>query len=75
MDYKGHFATPAGRCHPLTILDDHSRFNLLLRACDNQRLFDRAVGPDGGDALLRHARRDPHRQRLALGRLLAGENT
>jgi transposase InsO family protein len=38
MDFKGHFATSAGRCHPLTMLDDHSRFNVLLRACDNERL-------------------------------------
>ncbi|MDB6166787.1 MAG: Integrase catalytic region, partial [Lacunisphaera sp.] len=31
MDFKGHFATQAGpRCHPLTVLDDHSRFNLVL---------------------------------------------
>ena len=32
IDFKGHFATLAGRCHGLTLLDDHSRFNLLLRA-------------------------------------------
>jgi transposase InsO family protein len=38
MDFKGHFATSAGRCHPLTVLDDHSRFNVLLRACDNELL-------------------------------------
>ena len=38
IDFKGHFATVAGRCHPLGILDDHSRFNLLLRACDNEQL-------------------------------------
>jgi transposase InsO family protein len=38
IDFKGHFATAAGRCHPLTMLDDHSRFNVLLRACDNERL-------------------------------------
>ena len=39
MDFKGHFATDAGgRCHPLTVLDDHSRFNVLLRACDDERL-------------------------------------
>src|SRR3990172_7044788 len=25
MDFKGHFALLAGRCHPLTPLDDHSR--------------------------------------------------
>ncbi len=37
MDFKGHFATGAGRCHPLTILDDHSRFNLCLAACSNER--------------------------------------
>jgi transposase InsO family protein len=33
MDFKGHFAIETGRCHPLTVLDDHSRFNLTLRAC------------------------------------------
>lgn len=39
IDFKGHFATSAGgRCHPLTALDDCSRFNVLLRACDNERL-------------------------------------
>jgi len=38
MDFKGHFAlTASGRCHPLTILDDHSRFLLALRACGNER--------------------------------------
>lgn len=37
MDFKGDFATAAGRCHPLTVLDDHSRFNLVLAACGNQR--------------------------------------
>jgi transposase InsO family protein len=31
MDFKGHFALQNGqRCHPLTVLDDHSRFNLAL---------------------------------------------
>jgi transposase InsO family protein len=37
MDFKGHFALPQGRCHPLTVLDDHSRFNVVLRALDNER--------------------------------------
>ena len=37
MDFKGHFAHDAGRCHPLTLLDDHSRFSLCLEACANQR--------------------------------------
>lgn len=36
-DFKGHFAMRKGRCHPLTILDDHSRFSIGLRACDNER--------------------------------------
>lgn len=31
MDFKGHFPTQAGeRCHPLGVLDDHSRFNVVL---------------------------------------------
>ena len=34
IDFKGYFETAAGRCHPLTLLDDHSRFNLILKACD-----------------------------------------
>jgi transposase InsO family protein len=38
MDFKGHFALDCGaRCQPLTVLDDHSRFNLLLQACPNQQ--------------------------------------
>jgi transposase InsO family protein len=37
MDFKGHFALSQGRCHPLTVLDDHSRFNLCLRACSDER--------------------------------------
>jgi transposase InsO family protein len=38
MDFKGHFALTNGtRCHPLTVLDDHSRFNLGLRACANEQ--------------------------------------
>lgn len=38
MDFKGHFPTQAGvRCHPLTVLDDHSRFNLVLAAEANEQ--------------------------------------
>ena len=37
MDFKGHFPTGEGRCHPLTVLDDHSRFNLCLTACADER--------------------------------------
>jgi transposase InsO family protein len=37
MDFKGHFAMRQGRCHPLTVLDDHSRYALALRACADER--------------------------------------
>lgn len=38
MDFKGHFALMnETRCHPLTLLDDHSRFSLLIRACTNEK--------------------------------------
>lgn len=38
MDFKGEFRLANGQwCYPLTVLDDHSRFSLVLRACDNQR--------------------------------------
>jgi transposase InsO family protein len=34
MDFKGWFELLDGRrCSPLTVLDDHSRFNLVLDAC------------------------------------------
>jgi len=36
MDFKGHFAMDAGRCHPLTVLDDHSRYSIGVIACDNE---------------------------------------
>jgi transposase InsO family protein len=36
MDFKGDFALEKGRCYPLTVLDDHSRFALGLRACGDQ---------------------------------------
>jgi transposase InsO family protein len=37
MDFKGPVATAAGTCHPLTVLDDCSRYNILLKSCENQR--------------------------------------
>jgi transposase InsO family protein len=37
MDFKGHFEAAAGRCHPLTVLDDHSRYALGLEACVDER--------------------------------------
>jgi len=36
MDFKGHVALRAGRLHPLTVLDDHSRFSVALSACADQ---------------------------------------
>jgi transposase InsO family protein len=37
MDFKGHFPLTSGcRCHPLTVLDDHSRFSLVLAACGDE---------------------------------------
>ena len=37
MDFKGDFALGRGRCYPLTVIDDHSRFALGLVACPSQR--------------------------------------
>jgi len=36
MDFKGHFAIDDGRCHPLTVLDDRTRFALVLQACADE---------------------------------------
>jgi len=37
MDFQGHFSIEGGRCHPLTVLDDRSRFSIGLQACLNER--------------------------------------
>ena len=39
MDFKGSFGLSGAkaRCHPLTVIDDHSRFCLLLSACPNEQ--------------------------------------
>ena len=37
MDFKGFFTLQAGgHCHPLTVIDDHSRFLVGLKACPNE---------------------------------------
>lgn len=41
IDFKGNFYLSdhrSLRCHPLTILDDHSRFALCLEGCEGERL-------------------------------------
>lgn len=38
MDYKGWFKLlNRQECHPLTITDDHSRYNICLHACKNEQ--------------------------------------
>lgn len=37
MDFKGHVPAGRQRCHPLTIIDDHSRFSLCIAACTDER--------------------------------------
>jgi len=37
MDFKGHVPCRDGRCHPLTVLDDHSRYAVVLAACADER--------------------------------------
>lgn len=37
IDFKGYIETGQGRCYPLTMLDDHSRFCQILKACLNER--------------------------------------
>jgi len=38
MDFKGWVAlVDESRCHPLTVLDDHSRYSLCLEACANEQ--------------------------------------
>jgi len=38
MDFKGHYLLGSQEsCHPLTVLDDHSRYALCLQACRNEQ--------------------------------------
>jgi transposase InsO family protein len=37
MDFKGYFQVRDGQCHPLTVLDDHSRYSLCIGACRNEQ--------------------------------------
>lgn len=37
MDFMGHFPLDLGRCHTLTVLDDHSRFCVGARACGDEK--------------------------------------
>lgn len=37
MDFKGHVATGGGRLHPLTVIDDHSRYAVVLKAAGDER--------------------------------------
>lgn len=37
MDFKGHFPLGRGRCHPLSVIDDHARFAVGLTACGDER--------------------------------------
>ncbi len=37
MDFKGYFRLEQGTCHPLTAIDDHSRFSICLRSCPNEQ--------------------------------------
>jgi transposase InsO family protein len=37
MDFMGHRPLRTGRVHPLTLLDDHSRFALAIGACANEQ--------------------------------------
>ena len=40
MDFKGHMPLTNGtNCHPLTIVDDHSRYVICLKACANEQRF------------------------------------
>lgn len=39
MDFKGYFNIKNGQCHPLTVLDDHSRYSIGIEACKNETYF------------------------------------
>ena len=64
-----------GRCHPLTVLDDHSRYALELGACADEQTLTVRDAAERGVPPLRPAAAHPGRQRLALGDLRAAGGT
>lgn len=39
IDFKGYFElNDKSRCYPLTLIDDHSRYCFMIKACTNQRM-------------------------------------
>jgi transposase InsO family protein len=68
MDFKGHVPLGDGAsCHPLTVIDDHSRYALCLAACANEQggTVQNAFGNRVPALWL--ARGDVRRQRRAVG--------
>jgi len=47
MDFKGRVSTARGYCHPLTVVDDHSRFAVCVSACGDEeaRTVQRSLIP------------------------------
>src|SRR5437764_680893 len=74
MDFKGDFGTRCGRCHPLTVIDDHSRYALAVEACRTQQdrsTRERLVGVFRRFGLPGHTRRWKWRRRASVtGRVL-----
>ena len=68
MDFKGHIPCGPGRCHPLTVLDDHSRYSLALAACANERTNTVQQRLITTFPPLRPAPHAARRQRAAVGR-------
>ena len=67
MDFKGHFPLSSGRCHPLTVLDDHSRYALALEACANEQTQTVPGAAEPRLQALRSAAPYSLRQRLSMG--------
>ena len=68
MDFKGSFQMEDRQtCAPLTVLDDHSRFVFLVRACTNQRHRNGTATPDRSVSDVWIARTHDNGQWSALG--------
>jgi len=52
MDFKGDFMIEQKKCFPLTVLDDHSRYSIMIKACETQTF--EAVHMSLIDAFRRH---------------------
>jgi transposase len=69
MDFKGFFSLSEGDCHPLTILDDCSRYSICLKSCSSENEVGCSRGARRGIPHIWPARGDDNGQWISVERI------